>query len=234
MANIRAISRRRSIYLMLKSLALAAALTLIGGAGYLLFGRSATTNFEVVVTLAVDGRTISGSSVWQTTVRPLFNPLGNSIPYNTETRGEAIAIPISESLVAFALLRPAGSNLADAQYGDLILDCGVVAPADIAVFKGGCEVVDRPELLLADIVEGVPVMPHFQSLATYGATEHTIELVDVSVEVTNEEITTGLAERFPWILSLPDGYSIGKFTGQRRQLFNYGVTYQADFVRGTN
>ena len=187
---------------LLRLVVLCVVVWLIGTAVITVLGPTATKRFRYDVTLEVDGREMSGSTVWQMTSQKLFNLTG-LVPYRYDVRGEAIAIPISDSEVLFVLRRGLGS-LSTREHGALLLtNCGFADLHSLRTFEGSCDVKHNPpEIVFArgDLTSSSLPEIDFQEAGPIQTGR--ARIVRRTITTTNEPITTGITDRYPWIMRL--------------------------------
>ncbi|HEV7277427.1 MAG TPA: hypothetical protein VGN80_14165 [Devosiaceae bacterium] len=211
-------------------------LGLVGFAIASLYSPSATINYEVAVTITLDGQPYTGRGVWSMTSEEV-----QALGYRhivTTVRGEAIKIPVPDGPQIYALRRSQGSSTR--AYGAFPDGCirgeqrsGLLAA--IESFRGPCVVEDYPLPLLVtveDPMNPASVAP-VGSLGSYDkpdACPH-ICLVEVVVTRSDEPITTGLVSEMPWLAM---GYELSEIgTGEEffpgKAIFP-GKLYNQDFT----
>lgn len=191
-------------------------------------GAPITKRFTFSVSLVVDGRPVAGSTVWEMYSEETSGSFGNALPYNHYARGEAIAIPLSDGSVIFVLKR-ARNFVSSRSYGAFLAQCGPTSPEEIAVFQGGCDVRDVPEIVLASgEVHGTSI-PDLTLVRDGRAGGVLVEIDELSAEVTNEPRSSGLLDTYPWIASLPTGVT-STISGRNTHAFRPGTLYLIDFI----
>lgn len=158
-------------------------------------------NYEVVV--EVNGKEYVGSTVWeQTTERP-WNPLPGAMDRRS-AKGEAIAIPISPTRVVFILKRHLETG-GFAEFGALLVECGVYSPRELREFRGGCELpIDRQFILVARGELGGTALPQFERIDAQSRNSMSVSVVSARIQTTDAPVTSGLTATYPWIRTLPN------------------------------
>lgn len=177
---------------------------------------SVTKRFRVDASIEMAGRTFSASQIWEVEVH--WKPTGlPDVPWaDQEVRGEALAFPISDEETLF-LLRRGPKIPTSPGAGAWILECVEVGSIEefmpaLAGFSGGCEVEIVP--MFARAIGSSQATPDLSLID-----ETAVKLLGVSVQVTEQPITTGLSATYPWIAGLP---KLGQLASSRR-------IYQEDF-----
>jgi hypothetical protein len=195
-----------------------------------------TKRFRYDVTLEVDGREVSGSTVWQMTSQKLFNPLGSSLPFKHNVRGEAIAFPLSDDEVLFVLRRGLGS-ISTREHGALLLtNCGFADLHSLSAFEGSCEAEHNPpEIVIARGDLASSALPQIDFQETGPIQTERAKFVRRAITTTTEPITTGIADRYPWIanLALPSnpGPNPGEGTVWMNKLYVQDFTTEIDIAQ---
>lgn len=212
---------------MVKELLIGAAAVAVLGVGLVsLLQPSIVKRLRLDVVLEANGQTLSGSTVWEMTATRQFNPLGNSLPIRNEVRGEAIPLRLSETEAFFVLRRGVGGG-STRTYGALLWDCGLSDLDALRAFEGSCD-VRAPQIVSARGDLSSSEVPKLGLLETGPIALGDARIVSAKVTVTDEPITTGLAETFPWVASIPlalrPGSRPGEGTFSRRELYEQDFT----------
>mgnify|MGYP003576996554 CR=1 FL=1 len=201
----------------MKRLGLAALL----GAASLISGCSnaAEVHYRVTVEIEDNGERRSGSSVWSWKLSEPTVALASA--YDGEFRGEAVAVDIGDG-VLFALLRDEDNNPGTVQmwperlFADLGSGSGdrVRSLRQIAGNVGAVRELPRFRPAISDSrppTVQYPMLVRFRDLgqpeslervdpaALDGAFGAGVRLTRITVEITDDPVTTGLRSRLPWL-----------------------------------
>lgn len=216
-------------------------LPLLAACGYLWLPRGETTT-EADATITIDGRRLSGSSVWLTKTQTQNGFPDSGTNYRTSVLGDAIVFEIGPDEHLF--MRP------DTQ----VLDCArkespeaeYLAQA-VQQFRGPCTAAPRGAFTLvkntgsdaptfvtflfgrdgkffADM--GNPATPEIEELIS-----RDFQLLSLKMTKTAAPLGSGMAARFPWILELPrTDICHGRNAGEDSYCWSHGKTYAQYFT----
>lgn len=177
--------------------------------------RSAEVRYRVTVEVNDRGIVRSGSSVWAFTLSKSVLPLASA--YNPSFRGEAVAVDLPGRGTLFALLSETGKMYPENLFGDFrrprsgpprfanrVEDLRYIAGLIGTSADLNCESPPWPG-------EQCPPMVHFRDIGK----PHTVEEVKVDglisafgggvrlnrvkIEITDDEVTTGISKRIDWL-----------------------------------
>lgn len=224
MVALQQMRSRRSVVGRLSAALLAAIVAGTVGA----FGAPVTKSFTFSVSLEVDGHSITGSAVWDMRSEEKSTVFGNALPFDNIARGEAIAIPLSDDTVLFVLKR-ARNYVSSRSYGAFLRQCGPISIEELEGFRGGCEIRDFPEIVVATGDIHGNRIPDLTILKDGEAGSMNISVEQLRVQVTDDARTSGLLHLYPWIRELPTGVS-NSIRGHPTEGFLRSELYLIDFI----
>lgn len=176
---------------------------IVGGGGAFLLNRLAspteTFRFRLTLLADVNGETVTGSGVFQETI-------GKTGP--TQLTGEAVTLDLGQNRVLFLIFPgvSAAQAIANMPLRDFPLREG--SPLE----RARQLLHDRPH---ADVdFNQLPVLVHFRDVANPTSIEvvnpanlartfgNDVTLYKVTIEITDDPVTTGLETRLPWLADL--------------------------------
>ena len=200
---------------------------------------SVTKRFFVHAVIRVGDETFKGSSVWQATVEDGPDILFQTGPVNAVS-AEAIRVPILGDHAIFVLPRRAypPDNYAGRtsfDYGAFVRNCILLDVSDphwmasLSDFTGSCSIDEKPVLVLFSD----PADPNSMTIIKYGPNE-TIDLLDISVTITDQPLSSDTADYLPWLDGLPPDANIrtGMPDGKTGDFFVGSEFYARDFIKG--
>jgi hypothetical protein len=210
-----------------------------------LLSKSAEVHYRVSVTIAGPQGTASGSAVWSWRLAKAAAELASA--YDGRFRGEAIPVELPDRRIIYAILRGGGGNhdmasmMPEHVFGDIGRSFRREAPlhgtdrvADLRDIAG--RVGEKAEVPCDAHPGWCPMLVEFPDpldAATVRRFQPAAEgrTVTVTIEITDEDVSQGLAQRLPWL----PRYHDRMFDGSRSSSLESGLAGKlsaAEFSRG--
>jgi hypothetical protein len=169
-------------------------------------------NVRFTVVLNVDGQIITASSVHEVSATTEMRTLpGTGGGLFVRGRGEALRVELPGKPSFYFLIADRGGN--EGWYGAVIEDCGLnddaldpVARLDkFRAFAGPCELSRRSIPLVVRFARGEddPSLVQEVRFPERSGPDGTVNLVSVTVERTDDEVSDNIPKELPWLAHSP-------------------------------
>ncbi len=169
---------------------------------------SATVRYKLTLTVDVNGKQVTGSSVVEVYRQDTTKVFGGSFGgYGYDFRGEAVAVDLGEKGVLFALLKAGSSS--DSQPPYIIKYLGNYSLDPVENLRKMKQARPRPKVDLS--FDKIPMLVRFRDINDPKTVELVdpndleksfgkgVKLVSATLEMTDEDVTRGVEKWLPWI-----------------------------------